>query len=374
MRSIGLSACGLMRVSVLAATPRRERPSTRRTRGAFVRTCRTCSVRATVSCLASQAQSTARAASERHREVEDGEAREVVEEVRALAGLGVHLGQRRLDDPARPGDLVPAHRDAEPGVARAPAAEADEQVGPAGLDERRGSARSISPAIAGVSRASKVVRLDVDDVPHLVAPVAERGRRGHDRERRGEVARRRPPPSPARRAAAAPAGSRGAPAAPGGRDSANSISTGAPSSSSHTAQQPPQRRHERQLVPGEDRGEVEDARPGAPRAGDEPVGLGVVGRGRVAQRAVRLGLGEARGGRGTPSRPSGRRAAAGRRSRPRTRDCVASTRSRTEPTGGGRFGWAGEKDQHEAAVHDRLAEAEGEVDDALVAAAAGPTG
>ena len=59
-RLVGAGSCRSR--SSGATTPRRERPSTRRTRGARVRTCRTCSVRATVSCLSSQPQSTAAAA------------------------------------------------------------------------------------------------------------------------------------------------------------------------------------------------------------------------------------------------------------------------------------------------------------------------
>ena len=102
------------------ATPRRERPSTRRTRGARVRTCRTWSVRATSSWLRQPVPVYRPRGVERHRVIEDREAREVVEEVRALARLGVHLRQRRLHDPARPRDLVPAHRDAEPGIGRCP--------------------------------------------------------------------------------------------------------------------------------------------------------------------------------------------------------------------------------------------------------------
>ncbi len=51
---------GVHSLSAFWATPRRDRPSTRRTRGPRVRTCRTCSVRATTSCASSQPQSTAR--------------------------------------------------------------------------------------------------------------------------------------------------------------------------------------------------------------------------------------------------------------------------------------------------------------------------
>src|SRR6185295_10530287 len=49
-------------------------------------------------------------------EITDLERREVLEEVAALRRRDTKVTESRLDDDARPGDLVPAHRDAEPRV------------------------------------------------------------------------------------------------------------------------------------------------------------------------------------------------------------------------------------------------------------------
>src|ERR1700722_3463447 len=61
-------------------------------------------------------------------EVANLEAREVLEEVTSLRGRHPKIAEPGLDDHARPGDLVPCDRNAEPGIGRSPAAHADEQV------------------------------------------------------------------------------------------------------------------------------------------------------------------------------------------------------------------------------------------------------
>ena len=213
--------------------------------------------------------------------------------MRALAGLGVHLRQRRLDDPARPRDLVPAHRDAEPGVGRAPAAEADQQVGAAGLDERAvepldlAGDRGRQPGLEA-RRARRRRRRAPRDGRCPARPTRRRRARG-----RGELLRRRPRPPRARRAAAGPAGSRSGPARPAAATARTRSRPArrAPPRTPRAACAAPARAAARSRPgSGRSRGRAARARPvPATRRSD----VGVVGRGGVAQRAVRLGLGEA---------------------------------------------------------------------------------
>ena len=61
-------------------------------------------------------------------EVADTERGEVLEEMRALRGIDMVALECRLDDDAGGGDVRPLDGDAEPGVAGAPAAWADEDL------------------------------------------------------------------------------------------------------------------------------------------------------------------------------------------------------------------------------------------------------
>ena len=103
-------------------------------------------------------------------------------------------------------------------------------------------------------------------------------------------------------------------------------------------QQRPNRLVDRKLLAHEQRGEVEDARPRSCRSRDDPVGVRHVRRGSVAQRVVLFRIRERSDGRGTPSRRSGRRAAALPCSRPRTRSGSARGARRRKRTGGGAAG------------------------------------
>ena len=139
------------------------RPSTAMRSGRSRRTCRTSPVSCTAGCRASPSQSIGNVAVERHREVADVEARDVVEEVRALAQVHVHRRQRRLDDRLRPADLRPRDRDAEPRVRAAPAAEADQQVGHAPVHQVEVEPRDLFGDGRRVPRLEPL-GLHVDDV------------------------------------------------------------------------------------------------------------------------------------------------------------------------------------------------------------------
>ena len=113
---------------------------------------------------ASQPQSIRSALGVRDGEVEHAKAREVVEEVRALAGLGVHSGSDDSTMTRAAGDLVPAG----PGC-RARGRLEPQRPKPISRYGRPAATRArLSPrsraAIAGVCAASKRLRLDVDDV------------------------------------------------------------------------------------------------------------------------------------------------------------------------------------------------------------------
>src|SRR5919106_4457191 len=61
-------------------------------------------------------------------EVADVEGGQVLEEMAALRGHDFEVAQAGLDDHFRARHLIPCDRDAEPGIARAPASDADQDV------------------------------------------------------------------------------------------------------------------------------------------------------------------------------------------------------------------------------------------------------
>jgi len=86
--------------------------------------------------------------------------------VRALGRIDVDVVQPRLDDGPRPRDLVPRHGDPQPGIGRAPAAGADQQVRPPLGHQDVVDALDLDGDVRG-PRAVHAARLHVDDVAHV---------------------------------------------------------------------------------------------------------------------------------------------------------------------------------------------------------------
>ena len=291
-----------------------------------------------------------------------------MEEVRALAQVHVHRGQRGFDDCLRAPDLRPLDRDPQPGIGAAPAAEADEQVGAAFLDQPQVDARDLLGDHRRVPRLERP-GLHVHHVRHVVDAAVAHHRLGreqqgvrleagqvhlHHRVRNGH----RPDLQEAELHVAVVLVGEGQGELDLDRRAELLLAR---------PQERTEQAVERELLQHEQRREIQHARSRDPHAHRQPVGRGVVGRGHVTQALVFLGQGKA-----ALHQVLGFRQRVVRRGRPmftaQNSTCVCRSMSRTDAVRRRRARVGGRVAPGDAAVHDGLAEAEREVDDAVLGA------
>ena len=106
-------------------------------------------------------------------EVSHLERGQVLEEVRALRRRHAEVLEAALDDRPRAGDLVPGDRHAEPRIGRAPAADADEHVRDAVVEEPRVEPRDLLRRLAAVGAVEAVAVHDDEIVDPVDPAVAE---------------------------------------------------------------------------------------------------------------------------------------------------------------------------------------------------------
>src|SRR5579862_306150 len=106
-------------------------------------------------------------------EVSDLKGGEVLEEVRALRRSDAEVAESGFDDGTGAGDFVPFDGNAEPGLVRSPAADADQQVGRAfGVEQRVEVGDALGDFLT--AGALEAVAIDDDDVAKVLdAAVAE---------------------------------------------------------------------------------------------------------------------------------------------------------------------------------------------------------
>ena len=203
-----------------------------------------------------------------------------------------------------PGDLAPLHRDAQRGVGAAPAAEPDQQVGPARLQQLPVEDLELGRDLPRPHRV-EAVRLHVDDVADRRLGPVPHGPAGDGQH---PLSLRSPGRSMVTVWSETTMGriwrnpKRAGSPRLSGSVMANSISTFSPRASSAVRRSARIRALTGHSSTVQEGSEVEEPRPGGPRPDDQPVRFGVVGGGDVAQRPVLLGLGDARLAAGTRSR------------------------------------------------------------------------